>query len=126
MYRSKSLALCCESNHDSNSFYFRSNKGKALFKKQQENSTSSAPRSPLSKVASESDLTQSLNLPQVNGRENGAVVGDVEPISITVNATFAKQKFEEGSTRGEPIPQKQELRTLIPLQKSIHLLISNP
>ena len=65
--------------------YFRSNKGKALFKRQQENSSNaSVPRSPLSKVASESDLTQSLNLPQVNGDE-------VEPISITVNATFAKQ-----------------------------------
>merc|ERR1719422_758794 len=49
---------------------FRSNKGKALFKRQQENSSNaSVPRSPLSKVASESDLTQSLNLPQVNGDE---------------------------------------------------------
>ena len=56
-------------------------------------------------MASESDLTQSLNLPQVNGRENGAVVGDVEPISITVNATFAKQQQQqqletEGSDSG--------------------------
>ena len=68
-------------------FFFRSNKGKALFKRQQENS-STGPRSPLSKVASESDLTQSLNLPQVNGKENS----EVEPISITVNATFAKQQ----------------------------------
>merc|ERR1719188_370263 len=70
---------------------FRSNKGKALFKRQQENSSVGAPRSPLSKVASESDLTQSLNLPQVNGDE-------VEPISITVNATFAKQQLEREGT----------------------------
>ena len=51
-------------------------------------------------MASESDLTQSLNLPQVNGRENGAVVGDVEPISITVNATFAKQQQQQLETEG--------------------------
>ena len=86
--------------------YCRSNKGRALFKRQQENS-STAPRSPLSKVASESDLTHSLNLPLVNGgKENDAAVvvgGDVEPISITVNATFAKQQqleTEGGSDSG--------------------------